>query len=129
MRLHEIWPPGEGRNRTKLKKDIKEYHIEYSIHFHTENLDTFISCRLDGLAFDKEKKSCLFLEYTRAMDTNEDCATKKKTEKDDRCSTHLGFINRLSKREKGGWKATQTNFTTGVRGFFTPTNSLFDWKQ
>jgi len=27
-----------------------------------------------------------------------------------------GFINHLSYREKSGWKAFQTNFTTGVRG-------------
>jgi len=30
---------------------------------------------------------------------------------------HLGIINHLSNREKSGWKASQTNFTTGVRGF------------
>ena len=28
----------------------------------------------------------------------------------------LGFINHLSHREKSGWKASQTNFTTGVQG-------------
>ena len=28
----------------------------------------------------------------------------------------LGFLNHLSHREKSGWKASQTNFTTGVRG-------------
>ena len=50
------------------------------------------------------------------MDTNKDWATKEETEKDDKYSTHLGFINHLSKRGKSGWKAIQTNFTTGVRG-------------
>ena len=69
--------------------------------------------RLDGLAFDKEKKLCVFLEYTRAMDTNEDWAEKKEQEKNDRYSSHLGFINHLSNREKSGWKASQINFTTG----------------
>ena len=39
------------------------------------------SRRPDGLAFDKEKKLCVFLEYTRAMDTNEDWAEKKEQEK------------------------------------------------
>jgi len=68
------------------------------------------------LAFDKEKKSCVLLEYNRAMDTNEDWAEKKEQEKDDRYSSHLGFINHLSKREKSSWKATQINFTTEVRG-------------
>jgi len=56
------------------------------------------------------------LEYTRAMDTNEDWAEKKEQEKNDRYSSHLGFINHLSYREKSGWKASQTNFTTRVRG-------------
>jgi len=93
MGLHEILPTEEGRNRIKLKKDIQEYHIAYNIDFHTEDLDTFISRSRDRLAFDKEKKQCVFLEYTRAMDPNEDWPTKMKTEKDDRYSTHLGFVN------------------------------------
>ena len=49
-------------------------------------------------------------------DTNEDWAEKKEQEKKNRYSSHLGFINHLSHREKSGWKASQTNFTTGVRG-------------
>jgi len=40
----------------------------------------------------------------------------KGQEKNDRYSSHLGFINHLSNREKIGCKASQTNFTTGVRG-------------
>jgi len=50
------------------------------------------------------------------MDTNEDWAEKKEQEKNDRNRSHLGFINHLSHQEKSGWKAFQTNFTTGVRG-------------
>jgi len=50
------------------------------------------------------------------MDTNEDWAEKKEQEKNDRFSSHLGFINHLSHREKSDWKASQTNLTTGVRG-------------
>jgi len=50
------------------------------------------------------------------MDPNEDWAEKKEQEKNDRYSSHLGFINHLSNRGKSGWKASQTNFTTGVRG-------------
>ena len=80
MCLHEILPAGQGQNRDKLKKDIKEYHI---------------------LAFDKEKKLRVFLEYTRAMDSNEDWAAKKESEKNDRYSAHLGFINHLSRRAAG----------------------------
>jgi len=50
------------------------------------------------------------------MDTNENWAEKKEQEKNERYSSLLGFINHLSHREKSGWKASQTNFTTGVRG-------------
>jgi len=64
----------------------------------------------------RKKNLCVFLEYTRAIDTNEDWAEKKEQEKNDRYSSHLGFINHFSYREKSGWKASQTNFTTGVRG-------------
>jgi len=114
MGLHEILPPGAGKDRAKLRKDIEEYHIAYAINFDNSDIDTFIARIPDGLALDKEKKLCVFLEYTRAMDTNKDWAEKKEQEKNDRYSSHLGFINHLSHREKSGWKASQTNFTTGV---------------
>ena len=111
MGLHEILRPGAGQNRAKLRKDIEEYHIAYAIDFDDTKIDTFIARRPDGLAFDKGKKLCVFLEYTRAMDTNEDWAEKKEQEKNDRYSSHLGFINHLSYREKSGRKSSQTNFT------------------
>jgi len=116
MGLHEILPSGSGRNRAKLRSDIEEYHTAYDIEFDDAVIDTFIARRPDGLAFDKEEKLCVFLEYTRAMDTTEDWAERKEQEKNDRYSSLLGFINHLSHREKSGWKASQTNFTTGVRG-------------
>jgi len=112
MGLHVILLPGESQNRNKLKKEIEEYHLTDNIKSEEGVLDTFISRRPDGLAFDKGQKSCVFLEYTRAMDTNEDWATKKIQEKDNRYSSHVGFINHLSRREKSGWKV----FTTEVRG-------------
>ena len=97
-------------------KDIEEYHIAYAIDFDDSIIDTFIARRPDGLAFDTEKKLCVLLEYTRAMDTVEDWAERKEQEKNERYGPLLGFINHLSHREKSGWKASQTNFTTGVRG-------------
>ena len=112
MGLHEILPPGAGQNRVKLRKDIKEYHIAYAIDFDDTDMDTFIARRPD----DKEKKLCVFLQYTRAKDTNEDWAEKKEQEKNDRYSSHLRFINYFSHRKKSGWIASQINFTTGVRG-------------
>jgi len=84
MGLHEILPPGSGKNRAKLRKDIEEYHTAYAIDFDDTDIDTFIARRPDGLAFDKEEKSCVFFEYPRAMDTNEDWAEKKEQEKNDR---------------------------------------------
>jgi len=125
MGLHEILPPGSGKNRAKLRKDIEEYHIAYAIDFDETDIDTFIARKPDGLAFDKEKKLCVFLEYTRPMDTNEDWAEKKEQEKNDRYSSHLGFINHLSHRGKSGWKASQTNFTTGVRGSLRGSEASF----
>ena len=77
MGLYEILPPGAGQNRAKLRKDIEEYHVAYAIDFDDTDIDTFIARRPDGLAFDKEKRLCVFLEYTRAMDMNEDWAEKK----------------------------------------------------
>jgi len=77
MGLHEILPLGAGQNRVKLRKDIEEYHMAYDIDFDETDIDTFIARRPDGLAFNKEKKLCVFLEYTRAMDTNKDWAEKK----------------------------------------------------
>jgi len=56
MGLHEILPPGAGKNRAKLRKDIEEYHIAYAIDFDDSDIDTFIARRPDGLAFDNEKK-------------------------------------------------------------------------
>ena len=81
MGLHEILPPGSGKNRAKLRKDIEEYHIAYAIDFDDADIDTYIARRPDGLTFDKEEKLCVFLKYTRAMDTNEDWAEKRSRRK------------------------------------------------
>jgi len=94
-----------------FEKTFEEYHTAYAIDFDDTGIDTFIARRPDGLAFHKGKKLCVFSEYTRAMDTNEDWAEKKEQQKNDRYSSHLGFINHLSYREKSGRKSSQTNFT------------------
>jgi len=116
MRLHEILPPGAGQNRAKLRKDIEEYHTAYAIDFDDTDIDTFVARRPDGLAFDKEKNYVYFWNTPEPWNTNEDWVEKKEQEENDRYSSHLGFINHLSHREKSGWKASQINFTTGVRG-------------
>jgi len=63
MGLHEILPPGAGKNRAKHRKDIEEYHIAWAIDFDDSDIDTFIARRPDGLAFDQDKKLYVFLEY------------------------------------------------------------------
>ena len=50
------------------------------------------------------------------MDTVEDWAERKEQQKNERNGPLVGFINHLSHQERSGWKASQTNFTTGVRG-------------
>ena len=65
MGLHVILPPGAGKNRAKLRKDIEEYHIAYAINFDDSDLDTFIARRPDGLVFDKEK------HYVHSWNTRE----------------------------------------------------------
>jgi len=78
MGLHEILPPGAGQNRAKLRKDIEEYHIAYGIDLNDTDIDTLIARRLDGLAFDKENKLCVFLEYTRRMRTGQRRRNRRK---------------------------------------------------
>jgi len=114
--LYEALPLGQGTNRDKLKKDVRDYHTAHGIDISDSEIHTFLARRPDGLAFDRENKLCVFLEFTRAMDTDEDWATRKEDEKNDRYGTHIGFLNFLCRREGNGWKVSQTNFTVGVRG-------------
>ena len=82
MGLHEILPPGAGKNRAKLREDIEEYHIAYAIDFDDSDIDIFIARRPDGLAFDKEKNYVYFWN-TRGpwtqMKTGQRGKSRKKT--------------------------------------------------
>jgi len=82
MGLHEILPPGSGKNRAKLRKDIEEHHTTYAIDFDDADIDTFIARRPDGLAFDK-KKNCVYSWNTREpwtqMKTGQRRRSRKKT--------------------------------------------------
>ena len=123
MGLHEILPPGTGKNRAKLRKDIEEYHIAYAIDFDDSDIDTFIARRPDGLAFDNEKKSCVLMEYTRAMDTNEDWAERKEQEKNERYGYLLGFINHLVTGKKAAGKPPKPISQQEYEVLCTPTSS------
>ena len=127
--FYEILPPGAGKNRVRLPKDIEEYYIAYAIDFDDTDIDTFIARRSDGLIFDKEKQLCLFLEYTRTMDTNEDWAEKKEQEKNERYSSHLGFINHLNHREKSAWNPLKPTSQQEYENLYTQTSSLRDWSR
>jgi len=64
-----------ARSGLSFAPSARPAHTAYAIDFDNiddTDIDTFIARRPDGLALDKEEKSCVFLEYTRAMDTNED---------------------------------------------------------
>ena len=81
-------PRGNGHNRTKLQKDIEEFHIAYGLDFIDTLMLTFLSRRPDGSAFDIENKQywlmiafntgnsnlvplleglCVFLEFTKSI--------------------------------------------------------------
>ena len=122
MGLHEKPPMGNGHNRAKLHKDIEESHIAYNVNFVADLLSTFLSHRPDGLAFDKGKKTFVFLEFTRAMDKNEDWATKNEVEKDERYSTYLGFINHLCRRGKAAGKSHRQTSRRECEDPSTPTS-------
>jgi hypothetical protein len=72
-------------------------------------------------AFDAKNKHCVFLEYTRPVDSvtsseEGDWAELKELEKNERYGMHIYFINYLSARNGRPWNCTQANFTVGVRG-------------
>jgi len=73
-------------------------------------------CKGQVAVQERDGASGLWGAQVCAMDTNEDWAEKKEQGKNERFSSLLGFINHPSHREESGWKASQTNFTTGVRG-------------
>ena len=60
------------------------------------------------------------LEFTRAMDTQQDWERKKEKDKLDRYEYFLDFINNHS----NGWNAKQINFTVGVKGSLSTSGDL-----
>ena len=72
----------------------------------------FLRLRPDGIALCPSSKTVCVLEFTRAMDTQQDWEKKKEKEKLDRYVYLLDFINTHSSE----WTAKQINFTVGVKG-------------
>jgi len=83
----------------------------------------FFTCQPDGVAFNAKDKECVFLEFTRPMDSmtsseEGNWAERKKSEKNARYAHYQYFINYLSAQRGRQWKCTQINFTVGVRSSF-----------
>jgi hypothetical protein len=86
-----------------------------------QEITSFYSRRPDGVAFDDKNKHCVFLEFTRPMDSvtsspEGDWAERKELEKNARYGMHIYFINHLSALHGRPWNCTQANFTVGARG-------------
>jgi len=87
----------------------------------SEEITSFYGQRPDGVAFDAKGKQCVFLSFTRTMDSvtlsNEGgWAERKELEMNERYSMHLFLINYLSALSGRPWNCSQANFTVGARG-------------
>ena len=94
-----------------------------------EAVGTFLNKRPDGIALMRSEKRVVLLEFTRAMDTNEDFQSITEKRKTARYALHCEFIasvlnssmssdhdERGSDPKEKAWSVTQINFTVGVRG-------------
>jgi len=104
----------------RLNEDIATFHARQNI-FLTEEITTFQGRRPDGVAFDAKGKQCVFLEFTRPMDSvssldEGDWAERKELQKNDRYGLHRYFINYLSALDGRPWNYSQIHFTVGERG-------------
>jgi len=84
-----------------LRADVTEFHARQGIVLTDEENTSFYSRRPDGVAFDDKNKLCVFLEFTRPMDSvtsspKGDWAERKELEKNARYGMHIYFINHLS---------------------------------
>jgi len=52
-----------------LRADVTEFHARHDIVLTDEEITSFYSWRPDGVAFDDKNKHCVFLEFTRPMDS------------------------------------------------------------
>ena len=104
-----------------LRADVTEFHARQGIVLTDEEITSFYSRRPDGVAFGDKNKHCVFLEFTRPMDSvtfslEGDWAERKELEKNARYGMHIYFINHLSALHGRPWNCTHGNFTVGARG-------------
>ena len=61
--------------RKSFRREVAEYHLDLRL-WETDSdgnyeskIDSFLAARPDGIAFNAEDRICVFLEFTRPMDT------------------------------------------------------------
>jgi len=118
-------------DRKVFRRDVADYHLGLGLwernadDNYEDKIDSFLAARPDGIAFNAEDRICVFLEFTRPMDTRTgsleepgDWAEEKDSLKNLRYENHRSFLEEYSRRKLGRlrWTCTQANFTVGVRG-------------
>ena len=107
--------------RRRFNEEIANFYAKMDITLTEDEITDFLSKRPDGVAFDAIGMLCVFLEFTRPMDSisaseEGDWAERKESEKNERYAMHRYFIQHLSTLYGRAWKCTQINFTVGARG-------------
>jgi len=105
----------------RLNYEIITFHALQNIVLTLEEMTSFYDRRPCGCAFDAKDKQCVFLEFTRPMDSvtlsdEGGWADRKELEKNERYCMHLYFINYLSALNGRPWNCSQANFTVRARG-------------
>ena len=110
---------------------MADYHLDRGLwesneeEDYEDRIDRFLSVRPDGIAFNTEDRKCVFLEFTRPMDTREgsldepaDWAEEKDFAKDLRYKNHRSYLEEYRKHKLGRlrWSCTQANFRVELRG-------------
>ena len=101
--------------------EITDFYARMNITLTKDEITDFLSKRPDGVAFNARGKRCVFLEFTRLMDSissseEGDWAESKEREKNERYAMHRYFIHHISKSVGRAWECTQINFTVRARG-------------
>jgi len=94
-------------DRKAFRRDVADYHLGLGLWERSadgnyeDKIDSFLAARPDGIAFNAEDRICVFLEFTRPMDTRTgsldepaDWAEEKDFAKDLRYENHRIFIER-----------------------------------
>ena len=105
----------------RLTDDVVTFHARKSIVLTSDEITSFCGRRPNGVAVVAKGKQCIFLDFTRPMDSvtssdEGDWAERKQLEKNERYGMHLYFIHYLSALSGRPWNCSQANFTVGACG-------------